>query len=404
MNNLEKKIVEIAQRKLEQGISSDKIFRPRLGTGGNFADIFLWDTTFTAMWAKYYADDLPVDQSMDNLYRLQDEDGFICRQYLPTGEAIYAKKHPISFAPPVLSWLELDYYKFKGDRERLRQVYPYLKKHNSFCLATYQNKDGLFTGDPFGCGMDNLPRWPRDWQGDDQGMPIMPEHVHKDHRNPSLYFKDGKGLDQFSWNLQAAYIDMSAQMAFNALCLREIAEILKISDDAEQFGLIHKRIKNTINKKCWNNDHKFYFDLGYDKQIERFHIGSFWTLIADIVPKDNLDPFLSKLVDPEKFGRSVPIPSLAFDDPDYDPKGGYWQGSSWPPTTYMALKGLKKVGAGDLAKKLASKYCDAVEKLFAKTGTLWENLSPEAAVPGQPSQPDFCGWAGLVLAIQKEIL
>lgn len=404
MNNFEKEIIEIAEKKLERGESTEKIFRPRLGTGGNFEDVFFWDTAFTAMWAKYYSDILPVEQSMDNLYRLQDDDGFISRQYRPDTATKWSKEHPISFAPPVLSWFELDFFHLKGNLERLKKVYPHLKKHHFFCMTNYQREDGLFIGDPFGCGMDNLPRWPRDWAGDEQGLALSCEHIHPSFRNSNI-LRDEKGYSLwFSWNWQAAYIDMSAQMAFNALCLKQIAEILKIPDDAEKFSLSHKRIKITINEKCWSNEHKFYFDLGYDKQVQRFHIGSFWTLIAEIVPEDYLESYLEHLENPEKFGRQVPVPTLAFDDPDYNPKGGYWHGSSWPPTTYMVLKGLKKVGADSLAEKLAAKYCDAVEELYAKTGTLWENLSPEAAVPGTPAQPDFCGWAGLVLAIQKEIL
>lgn len=404
MSNLEKAVVKIAQRKLEGGESTEKIHRPRLGTGGNFEDVFFWDTAFTAMWAKYYSDVLPVEQSMDNLYRLQDDDGFISRQYRPDTETKWSKEHPISFAPPVLSWFELDFFNLKKDFERLKNVYLHLKNHHAFCMENYQRKDGLFVGDPFGCGMDNLPRWPRGWDGDEEGLALAEEYIHPSFADSKLLRDENGYYTHFSWNWQAAYIDMSSQMAFNALCLKQIAEILEKNEDAEQFEFMHKRIKDVINEKCWSQEHNFYFDLGFDKQIDRFHIGAFWTLIAGIVPEERVDSFIAYLTDPEKFDRPVPVPTLAFDDPDYNPKGGYWHGSSWPPTTYMVVKGLQSVGAEELAKKLGAQYSDAVTELFEKTGTLWENMSPESFVPGKPAQPDFCGWAGLVLAIQKEIL
>jgi hypothetical protein len=404
MNTLEQAVLQIAQKKLEHGEINDKIFRPRLGTGGFFEDVFFWDTAFTTMWAKYYSDVLPVEQSMENLYRLQSDDGFISRQYTPDAESKWSNKHPVAFAPPVLSWFELDFFKLKKDVERLKNVYPHLKKHHFFCMDNYQRDDGLFTGDPFGCGMDNLPRWPRGWNGDNQGLGLTHEHVHPSlHDSPWLTDEQGY-FTCFSWNWQAAYIDMSAQMALNALCLKQIADILEQPADAERFTTIHQNLKDAINEKCWSDAHSFYFDLGFHQQVERFHIGAFWTLIADIVPENRLQLFVSSLTDPDKFGRPVPVPSLAFDDPDYQPEGGYWRGSSWPPTTYMVLKGLKVAGADKLAKNLAAKYCGTVAEVFDKTGTFWENLSPETLAPGKPAQPDFCGWAGLVLAIQKEIL
>ena len=48
---------------------------------------------------------------------------------------------------------------------------------------------------------------------------------------------------------------------------------------------------------------------------------------------------------------------------------------------------------------------EAVLRVFEDTGTLWENLSPDAREPGDPAQPDFCGWAGLgSVAIPHEFL
>jgi hypothetical protein len=48
----------------------------------------------------------------------------------------------------------------------------------------------------------------------------------------------------------------------------------------------------------------------------------------------------------------------------------------WAPTTWMVLKGLTRVGAHDLAADVARNFHDATVKVFAATGTVWENLAP----------------------------
>ena len=79
--------LRIADRKLDREGPFGPVLRPRLGTGGNFSDLFLWDTVFCIFWAKYHPERYPLENSLDNFYRLADVDGFISRQYLPTGES-----------------------------------------------------------------------------------------------------------------------------------------------------------------------------------------------------------------------------------------------------------------------------------------------------------------------------
>lgn len=401
--DIERQALRISLSKLGNVEPGGTLIGPRLGTGGGFTGIFLWDTAFTVLWAKYHTDKLPVENSLDNLYLLQDDDGFICREYTADGVRVWPPKHPISFAPPVLAWAELDLYAQIGDKERIARVYPNLKKHHQYCLDCFGKKDGLFIGDPWGSGMDNLPRWPRDFRGGDECLTLRDEEIH-----PSVlsWFREAvRGSLGASWNEQARYIDMSAQMAFNADCLKRIASLLDAPADAEIYSRQHDAIGNAINERCWDTNHQFYFDLGYGARIPRFHIGAYWTLIAGVVPQDRLDGFIAHLRDPNRFARPVPVPSLAADDPEYRGDGGYWLGSSWSPTTYMVLRGLRAVGDEDTALAIAGKHMDAVRAVYNNTGTFWENLAPESPVPGNPAGPDFCGWAGLgPVAIAREFM
>ncbi len=401
---LEQAALRIAREKLSDAACGDVIRAPRLGTGGHYDGIFLWDTAFTCMWAKYHLAELPVFTSLDNLYRLQNEDGFIFKEYSPEGQPEFPRYHPASFAPPILSWAEWDLYEFTGDQSRLARVYPHLRDFHRYCRAAFRMADGLYLGNHLGCGMDNLPRWPRDFAGEGEFIQLDPEHVHTP-ASRQWYCDRIRGSLAEKWNQQGRFIDMSAQMALDARLLARMAELLGHEEDRREFQNEHAELGRTINQRCWSDKHAFYFDLGFGQQVERFHIGAYWCLLAGIVPEENVETFCRHLVDPAKFGRPVPVPSLAADDPDYAPDGGYWRGSSWAPTTYMVLKGLQQVNRMDLAEKLALSYVQAVYDLLLETDTFWENIAPERAAPGNWSAPDFCGWSGLgAVSIPREFL
>lgn len=401
---LENSTLEIAKKKIVPSIISDLEGKPlmRMGTGGKFDNFFFWDTAFTVIWGRYFLDSLPIENSLDNLYAARTEDGFISREYNSMGEPIWDHNHPIAFAPPLLTWAELSLFELTSDVSRLKKVFPYLKAHHDFCTQQYQASDGLFIGDALGSGMDNLKRYPKNWDFNNGGIELKPEWVHSLYR-PHI---DKLGPShQFKWNSQGRWIDLSCQMALDAKCLSEMAKLINLEEESEHYRKKHSNLAGIINDLCWNEDHQFYFDLGYGKQITRYHIGGYWALLAGIVPKSQQEGFISHLSDTKRFDTPVPVPSLSVSDPDFSGDGKYWRGSSWHPTTYMVIKGLEENGFREKAKEISVSCVKANFILFKKTKTLWENLSPLKAEPGNPSQPDFCGWAGLSsVAIPREFL
>lgn len=402
--------IRIAQKKIKENselaAGDGSPFLPRIATGGSFHGLFLWDTVFGCLWAKYEASKFPLMSSLDNFYNLQEEDGYICREFLADGKPAWARIHPISFNPPILAWAELDLYQAGiSGRERLEKVYPHLKKHHEFCRKQYRTKDGLYFSDALGCGMDDLPRMPKE--------PVSEKDLHA-----GIDFKVeyGPGVPEFAktvaknplycWNSQMNWIDTSAQMAFNALNLSEIAKALENESDYSVFRKEHTELKELINLHCWDEKLKFYFDSYNGRIIPRYHAGAFWTLIAEIVPESRKEQLLETMKNEAIFNRPIPFPSLGANEKEYDSEHAYWLGSVWPPTNYVALRGLRAIGAEDFAREAASRYYNANLKLFKKTGTIWENISPEQSEsPKERAFQDFCGWGNLApVAIWKEFL
>lgn len=399
-----KKIAEGEEFRRSHPETAAKIL-PRLATGGGFGGLFVWDTAFCVLWAKYDADELPVTTSLDNFYRLQRDDGFICREFQADGTPCWGSEHPMSWNPPILAWAEWELFQSGvTDAGRLKKVYPALKKNHEFCRKTYRRPDGLYFSDALGGGMDNLPRLPIGKPYDlDAGIRFKQEYACEGFQDWAKSLED---IPLYNWNKQMGWIDTSSQMALNALNLSKIAEAIGETADAAAFRQEHAALAEAINDKCYDPERGFYFDYYDGEVIPRYHIGALWTLIAEVVPPERLPGILAVINDPAKFNRPVPFPCLAADEPEYDPENGYWLGSSWPCTTYMALRGLQAVGEEALARQYARRYYNACLNLYLKTDTIWENISPEQCdQPKQAAGSDFCGWGALApIAVYREFI
>ncbi len=406
------KALEITKSKVRGGDS--ELFFKKPFVDAAFSDnIFLWDTCFIVCFAKYHLDILPVYQALDNFYDRMETDGYICREYRNDGRALWSKEHPVSINPPLLAFAEIELYTVKKDKERLKKVYPILKKNFEFHVNRYQGEDKLFWGDTLGMGMDNIPRFPRGWTTEEgngmthhelgEKLGKMSGSTGEERLNHVIaeYVNTLQGV----WNEQGRLVDFSAQMAMYALQLKFIAQEIDETTHIATYDLFHKEVKEALNEKCWNDEDAFYYDLGYGEQIKRKHIGMYWTLMGKLVPDNKLDSFLAHLTNPNEFYRKTPLPALSADDPDYKGWGDYWLGGVWAPTSYMVLKGLTLNERHELALDLAEKTYSAVAQVFLATGTFWENYAPDLISYGMPSKKDFCGWTGLVpISIYKEYI
>jgi hypothetical protein len=386
--------LDIAKSKIRGG-EQEPFFKKPFVDAAFSSNIFYWDTCFIATYAKYHQDVLPILNALDNFYNLMEPDGFICREYTKEGKPMWPKDHPVSVNPPLLAMAELELYSIHKQKERLASVFPHLKQHFLHWLNTWRGNDHLFFNDALGSGMDNIDRFPEGWKDDGQGIRI--NNLHPEIFNYSGLYP--------AWNRQGRMVDTSAQVALFSRNMIEIVSITGNGEDIKIYKDCFEETKYAINKYCWNEYDACYYDLGYSKQIPRKHIGMFWVLWAEVIPKNRLKRFLSHLINPAEFWRKIPVATLSADDKDFSPAGDYWRGSVWAPTNYMILRGLKNYYQHSLAKALARKYYAAVAEVYKNTHTFWENYAPDSFEKGNNSRPDFCGWTGIVpITIYREFL
>lgn len=332
--------------------------------------LFMWDSAFILMFAKYADRIFKFQKTLDNIYSHQHEDGFICREIEEQSGCDRFTKHDVSSTGPnILGWSEWEYYLNFSDKKRLERVfYPlaayhrWLKKHRTW-------RDGTYFSSGWGCGMDNLPR-------------LEPQY----HR----CFEHG----------HMVWLDACMQMLLSCKVLINMATELGLNEFIVEFEEERRRLESVINDTLWDEKDGFYYDRYRDGRLNGVrHAGAFWALIAKCATPERAERMIERLVDENEFNTPFPIPALTKSHPDFQADGGYWRGGVWSPTNYMILKGLDNYGKSSLAHSIAKKHLDAVVEVFERENTLFENYAPEKFDgkyrEGNPAKRDFVGWAGL---------
>lgn len=338
--------------------------------------VWVWDTCFMALFCRYANDLFPGIESLDNFYARQRDDGYISMCHiLETGEDAYPMGTIGRINPPLLSWVEWEYYLSTGNTERLKKILPHLERFDDWVEQNRKREDGSYWFVDCGSsGMDNSPRTPR---------------------------TNDEGAD-------TSFIDLASQQALSALCISKISEAIGNTTASLKFKDLYQKRKEYINKELWNERHSIYLDahISFHGCVKNFvnskTAASFWPMIAEIPSSDQLHSLVNYLKTPDHFNRPNSVPTLSFDDCNYKDDGGYWLGGVWAPTNFMIVKGLVAQGQHELARKISLNYLEMLYRVWKnfKPHTLWECYSPESdmpsnAVAGDRCRPDFVGWTGL---------
>lgn len=348
--------------------------RPTPGNGfvANYIDtafndhLFMWDSAFILLFARYGRRAFDFQRTLDNLYAKQHPDGFICREIdEEDGTDCFQRFDPASTGPNVMPWTEWEYYLNFGDRDRLGRVFPVLLAYHRWLRAYRTWPDGTYWSSGWGCGMDNQPRLP----------PASSQEFFHGH---------------LSW------IDACLQQILSADLLLEMGEVLGRAAELADLRQEAAFLGRFVNDRMWDENTAFYYDRRPDGSLTGVKsVAAYWALLAGVVPPERLARFVAHLDDPREFLRTHRVPSLSADHPGYHADGAYWLGGVWAPTNYMILRGLSRVGRDELAHRIALNHLDNVVQVFQRTGTVWENYAPEEAAPGKPAKADFVGWTGL---------
>lgn len=302
-----------------------------------FVGFWAWDSwRFSAALAKF-APELAKD-NIRAMFDYQQPDGMII-------DCIYTdpkENNARDSKPPLVSWAVDEIFTHTNDTAFVSEMYPQLmayykwwyekRDHNRNGMCEYGSTDGTVEAAAWESGMDNAIRF------DDAQM----------LKNEG--FEDAWSFDQES-------VDLNAYLALECKLLKKFAALLGTTFDAPDYseavadyffdpvtGFFHdKRIK----------DGTFIEEPGCEAYTP------LWTQVATKEQVERMKPLLT---DTTKFSTYIPFPTIAADNPKYNPRG-YWRGPIWLDQTYFAVKGLRNYGYHELADQYTLQVFDRLQGL-----------------------------------------
>ncbi len=343
-------------------------------TPGGGKTIWIWDSCFMALYCKYAPHIFPGIETLENFYKIIHD-----RVKTP-----FKIEHPDN--PPLFAWAEWETFRMTGNMERLRQVIiekRYLQKHYDYLEHAKRWRWKRYARNPLFAQRHPLGfQWSGVASGMDNTLRGQGERRHM------------------------LWVDLLAQQGLSAEYIAKIATVLGDMTITSNFQAHYAAIKNLLNTRYWDEEDGIYYDIRVNPPHAFVKVktpAAFWPMLAGICDQRQAEQLAAKVEDPNCFGGEVPWPSVARDDPAFNPKGKYWQGGVWLPTAYMGTKALERYGFYAVADRAAAKLLRHMLRTYQEWDphTIWELFSPTAPEPGTTgngvsrARPDFCGWSAL---------
>ena len=140
----------------------------------------------------------------------------------------------------------------------------------------------------------------------------------------------------------------------------------------------------------WDEERGLFHAL-YDEQpipvMTPFNLYPLWT---GQLPDQIKDRLLAHLTNPEAFWGEYSLPSVAYNDPNFDPLT-MWRGPVWVNINYFFIEALRQIGEFDLADQLREKTLN----LIMSHNSIYEYYN---ALTGEPpdTAADIFGWTAAV--------
>lgn len=302
---------------------------------GYFVGLWAWDSWRFCAGASAFDPEL-AKNNIRAMFDYQLPDGMII-------DCIYtdpAENNARNSKPPLVCWAVDKIYEATGDKDFLAEMYPQLLSYykwwfekrdhdgNGFC--EYGATDGTLEAAAWESGMDNAIRF------DDTVML-------------------GNGTTD-AWSMDQESVDLNAYIANECKYLKKFAEVLGEKFDAPDHTA-------EIADRFFDKERGFFFDRKLDGNFVGDPGCEAYTMLwTGLASPDQVEAMMPVLRDSTKFSTYIPFPTIAADNPKYNPRG-YWRGPIWLDQTYFAISGLRNYGYGELADAYTRQVFDRLSGL-----------------------------------------
>ncbi|MBN2119219.1 MAG: hypothetical protein JW730_21795 [Anaerolineales bacterium] len=328
----------------------------------HYVGVWQWDSYFHALAYRHLEKRLAHDQIRIVLDH-QREDGMIPDAIHDEG-AVTHIDHPIDAdvtKPPLLAWAAYKLFEQDGDREFLDEIYEPIVRSN---IWWFENNDTDGNGlceyqHPYSSGLDDSPLW-------DEGMPV---------ESP----------------------DLNTYLYLQQEALAKIARVIGKEQDAQMWRDRAEAMARRLVDLAWDAGSGLFWARRNGSRVNVRTPFSLFPLITGQMPPEISSRLVAHLTDERQFWARYPVPTVAMDDPKYDPLL-MWRGPTWVNVNYLLIEGLQRSGYPDLARELRRRTLD----LICCRDDIYEYYHPMTG-ENPPRAASMFGWSSAVfidLAIQ----
>lgn len=312
----------------------------------------------------------------------QKENGYINYRTGPyLDEQIITNGEPTSSAP-WYAWENWELYRLTRDRLFLEQMYASSRRFHDWFIA---NRDA---------DNDGLCEW---------GGHAILESV-----------RDASAVvwDEVAWPAEFDALDLNCMLVMEERSLAAMASELNLSEEAQRWRMASDGRAGKIRRTMWDEESGFFYnvdrrddDFSYAKpgDLKRLEIIGFLPLWAGVATDKQAGRLVQEhLLNPAEFWRPYGVPSLAANDPSYDPKG-YWNGPVWVQWNDLIVRGLLDYGFTREARELTQRVASGMIETARTTHTLWEFYSPEEPWGGWHQTYIWAGMINDMLLLTQDV-
>ena len=330
---------------------------------GHFQEMYYWDTFFTCkgLYLSGYAD--IAKNCTDDMLYLVEKYGF-----MPNGNRTYYLGQS---QPPFLSMMVRDVYEKYGDTNWLKKAYETLKKEYNFWQTKRITPAGL---NRFGVNMEYIDDCEKHYNSICKRLNFKVECKSYEEFAKNFLSDCESGWDfNPRCNMkQSEYVfaDLNSNLYIYEKNFEHFANVLKMSEEKNAWREKAEKRKNLMNKILWNKTAYYDFNFVQNSFSQVFSAASFYPLWAKIADGERARLTVERLSEIEfEHGISACAKNVSPCVYQWDYPNG------WAPLNYIVICALDNYGYKSDAVRIAQKYTSAVEKLFEKTGTLWEKYN-----------------------------
>jgi hypothetical protein len=329
----------------------------------HYVGIWQWDAYFHALAYRHVDSHLAHDQ-LRILLDHQRADGMIPDAIHDEG-TVTRLSFPVEAdvtKPPLIAWTAWKLYEVDGDREFLDEIYePIVRWNNWWFEQNDIDGNGLCEyHHPFSSGLDDSPLW-------DDGMPV---------ESP----------------------DLNTYLCMQQEALGKIARVLGLNSEADEWDRRADEQAQRMVQLRWDEEAGLFWAVQNGTRVNVRTPFNLFPLITGRMSAEICERLVSHLTDKRQFWTKYPLPTVALDDPKFDPLQ-MWRGPTWVNVNYLMIEGLERSGYSDLAHELRNRTLD----LIKKEDDIYEYYHPETG-ERPPKAASTFGWSAAIfidLAIQS---